>query len=1532
MSKEVIEKTVLLDHIERRYQTIVENSLDALFLSDHNGGILEVNPAACGLFGYTEEEFKKIGRQEIINVSDPLVEEKIRERAENGKTRGILTGIKKDGTRFPLEFSSTIFKDANGEIRTCTVINDISERQKSEREIALLISNTEESFVLMDKKLIIISFNQQFEKLYKKYFNTEVKKGYSILDYAQKERKTIVESIYKKVLTGSTETSVIEVKISENERKIFQLNYKPAKDEVGSIIGVFVTATDVTEKAITEQKIIQSEKYFRALVENGSDAIAIIGIDGRVSYVSPSITKVLGYTEEEALKLNLYDMIHPDDVDHVAEKMDEVFQKPGVSIQGYTSRTKHKDGSWRWLEANITNMLHDPVINGIVDNFRDVTEKIVSEQKIIRNEKRFKALLQEGADMTAVLDMNGVYKYVSPNYPNCVGYTESELLGKNGFDFFHPEDVTKIQTEFMQIETNRRVKSSPYRYRHKNGNWYWMQSVGTNLMDDDAVSGIVLNTIDITDLIKTQQILKTSNERFEIINKATKDIIYEWDVINDVFYWADSFYSVFGYKKQDEIFKLEDWIKLTHPSDGENNKAAWNDFFADKNQTLWNKEFRFKKADDTYAYVEETGHIIRDVFGKPQRMIGLLRDVSESKYIEVQKQLQYHISQFFKTENSLHYILDNVMQYLTEFGEFRTAEIWLLSNDKQKINLFSTYAIDDIAQKYFDESKEIKQLAKGQGIPGIVWDTKKIEVWDDIESNKLFLRRKASKSGLLKSAFGLPLIYNDKFVGVLMLCGHDLLSKDKLRTDPYYSLGEFLGSEIKRKQQEEQMYLLFQSAPEILAISAPNGYFVRVNPAFCNLLGYTEEEITSTPFSTFVHPDDLKVTEKEYVETISGERNAHNFINRYRTKSGSYKWISWNSSDVFGEDGFAFAYGRDVTEIKDLEQLLENAAKMSRVGSWEFNLTKTGDDKVYWSSMTRDIMEVDRDYNPSLTRGFEFYDEESKIKIKEAERKLIETGEEFDLELLINTAKNNQRWIRCIGKSEKNKDKCTKIYGSYQDIQEHKTIQIQLQSSLKTLEDYKFALDQSAIMATTDSKGVITYANENFCKISKYSKEELIGRTHSVINSKFHSKEFFQDLWSNIKSGNVWRGEIKNRAKDGTYYWMDTTIVPFLDTENKPFQYLAIRFDITERKSADERILSIFEEKNTILESIGDAFFAVDKKFTVTYWNNIAVNLLYTPKEKIIGKNLWDVFPDGKNHSSFINYHKVINDNITIHFEEYYEPIKKWFEISAYPSSTGMSVYFKDITDRKISEETLFELNRDLLKHSKELAISNAELEQFAYVASHDLQEPLRMVTSFLTQLEKKYKDSLDAKGHQYINFAVDGAKRMRKIILDLLEFSRVGKTDDKIESIDLNEVVEEIKLLLGKQIDDKHAVVESGKLPVLQFPKSPLYQIFQNLIENALKYHQEGNKPIVVISYTETTTEWHFKIKDNGIGINQEYFDKIFIIFQRLHNKEEYSGTGMGLAITKKIIENFGGKIWVESEEGKGSTFHFKLPKTVLT
>jgi light-regulated signal transduction histidine kinase (bacteriophytochrome) len=252
--------------------------------------------------------------------------------------------------------------------------------------------------------------------------------------------------------------------------------------------------------------------------------------------------------------------------------------------------------------------------------------------------------------------------------------------------------------------------------------------------------------------------------------------------------------------------------------------------------------------------------------------------------------------------------------------------------------------------------------------------------------------------------------------------------------------------------------------------------------------------------------------------------------------------------------------------------------------------------------------------------------------------------------------------------------------------------------------------------------------------------------------------------------------------------------------------------------------------------------------------------------------------------------------------------------------NTFFSCIARDVTERKRVQE-------DLENTATALECSNKELEQFAYVASHDLQEPLRMITSYTTLLGKRYAGKLDKDADEFIGFAVDGAKRMQCLINDLLTFSRVGTRGKDLATTDCEVVLAKTLHTLQLAAQESGATITHDKLPTVMGDETQLGQLLQNLIGNGLKY-RNSKRPVIHIGARQDGACWLFSVTDNGIGIDPQYTEKIFVIFQRLHTREEYEGTGIGLAVCKKIVERHGGKIWVDSAMGHGSTFYFTLPR----
>ena len=595
--------------------------------------------------------------------------------------------------------------------------------------------------------------------------------------------------------------------------------------------------------------------------------------------------------------------------------------------------------------------------------------------------------------------------------------------------------------------------------------------------------------------------------------------------------------------------------------------------------------------------------------------------------------------------------------------------------------------------------------------------------------------------------------------------------------------------------------------------------------------GTRKFEQVGTGSGVIISADGYIVTNNHVIKDATKKGISYEMELELTNPNGVIKIVNTIGSPIFDENKKVIAFKGTTQDITDRiiiekelrkakekaersEYIMTQASNIAKMGFWEIDLLKQN---VYWSEEIHKIHETDyKTYIPNFDDGINFYRHDFREDVKEQISEAISKGSTWDFEAVIITAKGNELWVRTIGNAEFVENKCVRLYGSLQNINDKKIADIELKNTNKSLTDYKFSLDQSAIIAITDNKGIITSANDNFCKISGFDRDELIGKTHKIINSGHHSKEFFKNFWKTISSGKVFRGEIKNKTKNGNFYWVDTTVVPFLDANSKPVQYLAIRFDIT---------------------------------------------------------------------------------------------------------------------DRKKQEDELIKLNNSLNNYAHELERSNEELESFAFITYHDLQEPLRMITSFMDLLKRKYEHELDEKAFQYIHFATDGAKRMKQIILDLLEYSRASRPTEalKLEMVSLDQVIDDFMQLRRKLINEKLAIIIRQQLSTIYTNKAAITQVLHSLLDNALKYAKENEAPLIEVNLTENENNWLISVKDNGIGINPQFFEKIFILFQRLHNRDRYEGTGIGLSIAKKHIEYLGGKIWIESEEGKGATFYFTIPKKSL-
>jgi PAS domain S-box-containing protein len=374
---------------------------------------------------------------------------------------------------------------------------------------------------------------------------------------------------------------------------------------------------------------------------------------------------------------------------------------------------------------------------------------------------------------------------------------------------------------------------------------------------------------------------------------------------------------------------------------------------------------------------------------------------------------------------------------------------------------------------------------------------------------------------------------------------------------------------------------------------------------------------------------------------------------------------------------------------------------------------------------------------------------------------------------------------------------------------------------------------------------------------------------------------------------------------------------------------IGVRVDVTDLKRHEEELATQSARLQATLDNISQGLGVFDSELRLAAFNGRFVELLgYPPGLAAIGRPFAELTRwtarngeyGPEDPETYVASRLELVTRPEPHVVERRRPNGTVLEIAGRPMPGGGFVStYTDITERKAAKDAIE-------SHARELERSNAELEQFAYIASHDLQEPLRMVASYCQLLQRRYKGKLDADADEFIGFAVEGASRMQRMINELLNYSRVGRKSGPSSVVATGEIAAGAVASLKLAIEEAGATVEIGELPTVVGEKTLLHQLLQNLIGNAIKFR--GETPVkVTVSAEREGAMWRFAVADTGIGIEKDYLERIFLIFQRLHERSKYPGTGIGLAVCKKVVEHHGGRIWVESEPGKGSTFFFTLP-----
>jgi PAS domain S-box-containing protein len=1544
--------------------------------TDVQGTITYVNDKFCAISQYSKDEL--IGQNHrILNSahhSKEFFQQMYRTIANGQVWRGEICNRAKDGSIYWVDTTIVPFLEADGKPRQYMAIRtDITERKRTEEvreRLAAVVDSSDDAIISKDLNGTINAWNRGAEKVFG-YSASEIL-GKPALTLFPPERANEESDILARIRRGESVEHFETVRVRKGGKSIdVSVTISPVHDGSGAIVGASKVARDITDRKRAEQAVQESLATSKAALKELADQqfaldqhaiVAVTDVQGTITYVNEKFCTVSQYSKEELIGQN-HRLLNSG---HHPKEFFQLMYRTIANGEVWHGEIKNraKDGSIYWVDTTIVPSVGpDGKPRQYVAIRADITERKAGERALKESLAVSERALKELADqkfaldqhaIVAVTDVQGTITYVNEKFCGISRYPKEDLIGQNHRLLNSGHHPREFFQEMYRTIASGKVWHGEIKNRARDGSMYWVDTTIVPFMSGDGKPRqYVAIRADITERKSAEEAAKRSLAAREGAIKELADqkfaldqhaIVAVTDVQGTITYVNDKFCTISQYSKEELIGQNHRILNSGHHP---------KEFFQKMYHTIaagqvWHGEIQNRAKDGSIYWVDTTIVPTLSAEGKPRQYVAIRADITERKQAE-----QALKESLATSEAALKELADQKFA-LDQHAIVATTDVQgTITYVNDKFCAISKYSLEELIGKNHrilnsgHHPKEFFQQMYHAIANGKVW---RDEICNRAKDGSIYWVDTTIVPFL--DAYGKPRQY--------MAIRADITERKR-------------AEEVLHESQERFRLLLDGVKDYAIYMLDPEGNVISWNAGAARIKGYLQEEILGKHFSCFYTPE-------------------------------------------------ARGAGRPSEE---LQQSLANG----RFEEQALRVRKDG--SSFWANVVITPMYDDQ----GKLRGF------SKIARDITERR---RAEEVMQESLATS-----------------------------------------EAALKELADQKFALDQHAIVAVTNVQGTITYVNEKFCTISQYSKEELIGQNHRILNSGHHPKEFFHQMYQTIANGQVWRGEIKNRAKDGSIYWVDTTIVPTLATDGKPRQYVAIRADITERKRAEE----VLYEQAQILDSA--QVFVRDMESRVVFWPRGAEKLygfttqeavgilshdlfhtqfpepLEVVEKKLFESGIWegelihrkrdgspivvssawvlhrntqgqpiriletntditerkraegqlagqaeelsrqaeelfrsqqtletqslmlqsvlDSMQEGlvaaDEHGKFIiwnpaatrivgmgaenvpagewnaHYGVYLPDAVTpfppeqnplllaiqgeVGTAEMYlrNPDLKagvWIEASASPLKSkdgtvrGGVIAFRDITQRKTDEREIRKLNEGLeqrvAERTAQLAAANHELEAFTYSVSHDLRAPLRHIGGFSRMLAEDFSSALAPEALHHLQRIEDGVHRMGLLIDELLNLARVGRHALKLQTARLNPVIEDVVSLLQPDAEGRTVTWKIAELPPMECDPILIKQVFQNLIANALKFTRPRECAVIEIGHLQENGQSVIFVRDNGVGFNMKYKDKLFGVFQRLHRAEDFEGTGIGLATVQRIIRKHRGRVWTEAELDKGATFYFTL------
>ncbi len=1188
----------------------------------------------------------------------------------------------------------------------------------------------------------------------------------------------------------------------------------------------------------------------------------------------------------------------------------------------------------------------DGNIEGAVNTLIDITEQAETRKEIQEIEIRNRLALDAAEMGTFDWDIQNEIFICSPKLNEIFGIQgERKVSHMHLVNSIHPEDLPA---------RNKAIKDSylkgnlvyEARIIWEDHSVHWIKVHGKVIYDSDSKAKKMYGTVlDISEEKKAEELLKKSEEQFRQIADLMPQMV--WTVRPDGYmdYHNKKWYE---YTAVEEGKGDENKIQVLHPDDEIKCRDAF--IHSMKTGEIYQVEFRLKDNLNSGAYRWFLGRAvpIRDKENNIIKWLGTSTDIDDHKNFSerLEQKVQERTKELNEKNNFIQTLLDSSVDMIIVLD--RDLRFILLNKTAEEI--FRQYVPENIIGKYLEEVDP--QMKEKDSYADLIACLKGETIY-----------RKEVKSKITERYFDLHYvpIQNETGTYAVMLITREV-------TENVHTKQAMEATNAALKERNEFVETIIDASQNYIAVYDTETRLVSINLSSEKMLGgkKREEMIGKKLVEIFPQAKGQK-PETDLLRAIGGEyikndgyispitqRYIQNYLTPLRNTAGDVYAVLVTAYDMTD-------IKKSEEEIKSVNYQLTKAQHLAHIGSWEWDVVNN---IITWTDELYHIFGVSRDtYQNTFENYIATVHAEDRLYTQKIVEQAIDNQVPFDFTHRIIHPSGAVRTLHAKGEIITNDDhKTILLTGTAQDITETVEMELRLRQSeirhhlmIDQIEDYAIIF--------LNEQGYIQDWNKGAEKIKGYTAEEITGKHFSIFYSQKdrHEKlpeKILKEATKNRRASfEGWR-----MRKNGSSFWASVLITALMDENKKLIGFSKLTRDLTEQKIIQERIKAQTEkviEQNTQLEKINNeladqkAFaelliesnplmiLSYDKDMVINTWNKKSEEYSILKKKDVLGKKMFDVFPTYNNEEWIKS-----NDEVLIHGKSLYFPKikfnyqKGWGESFVIPLRNtkneiiGLLSITKDITEVVKMNEDIEQKNQDLEKMNKELA-------SFSYIASHDLQEPLRKILTYSSRLMDKHKDKLSDESVALMNKIESSALRMKTLIQNLLEYSRLTSQENQMESTDLNTIISDILNDFELLAEQKKAKIKSGKLPVVHAIPLQMNQLFYNLLGNALKFSKKDIAPVIHIT-ARTLSEKEVKknaalnhkmsyceilFSDNGIGFDQKFAEKIFITFQRLNSVSEYPGTGIGLALSKKIVENHSGQLYAESEPEKGAVFHVILP-----